>query len=406
MKTMISFLLVVAFTLAPATKAAELGDPAARLIIAEWVKGKPVDLAAARGKQIVVVEFWATWCPPCRTSIPHLTQLQKKFRDKDVLFVGVSDEKASVVKPFVEKMAEKMDYAVAVDDNRKTSKGYMEAYGANGIPHAFVVDKQGRIIWQGHPMTDLEKTLDDLVAGKLDLNSSKQRARGEQLLQQYYRAVQTGSDEKETEGLIREIQVIEKETGGLVHGQAFDPTNTRRQIQFQTALRSYQGALFSGKSDVEVARLEKEAEKLAPKEADFPALNANLKLQSLFTRYLKAFNTGDAANAEALGKQLTAASTKNYQLLNEMAWTLLTDDSLKKRDVPMALKLAKSAYDGCDGKEPAVLDTYARALFDSGDLKNALECQRKALELATDPEIRQQIEDSLRRYEAQAKSKN
>src|SRR4026208_488125 len=130
MKTFLSLPLCLAaamlFPRAPPA-AAGLGDAAASLQIAEWVKGKPVDLAAAKGKQIVVVEFWATWCGPCRTSIPHLTEMQKKF--KDVAFVGISDEEVPTVKKFVEKMGEKMDYAVAVDKQRKTSAGYMEAFG-------------------------------------------------------------------------------------------------------------------------------------------------------------------------------------------------------------------------------------------------------------------------------------
>ena len=75
---------------AMSSTAAKLGDPAAPLSIKEWVKGKPVDVKD--GKNIYVVEFWATWCGPCRTSIPHLTELQKKFKDKGVVFVGVSDE--------------------------------------------------------------------------------------------------------------------------------------------------------------------------------------------------------------------------------------------------------------------------------------------------------------------------
>src|SRR5262245_40618322 len=95
--------------------AAELGDPATPLDIQEWVKGTPVALAAGRGKTIHLVQFSATWCPPCRASIPHLTELQKKFKDKGVVFIGVSDEASDVVKKFVEKMGDKMDYTVAID---------------------------------------------------------------------------------------------------------------------------------------------------------------------------------------------------------------------------------------------------------------------------------------------------
>src|SRR6188474_3333423 len=82
-----------------ALSAAELGETAAPLEISEWVKGDAIDLATAKGKKVLVVEFWATWCGPCRTSIPHLTEMQKKF--KDVVFIGVSDEDAATVKKFV-----------------------------------------------------------------------------------------------------------------------------------------------------------------------------------------------------------------------------------------------------------------------------------------------------------------
>jgi thiol-disulfide isomerase/thioredoxin len=144
-----------------AANAAKIGDPAAPLKITEWVKGGPVDLS--KRDKIYVVEFWATWCGPCRTSIPHLTELQKKFASKDVVFVGISAEKPSVVKPFVEKMGDRMDYVVACDDERQTNSGYMEAYGRNGIPSAFIVDRQGKVAWAGHPMAGLESKLAELT---------------------------------------------------------------------------------------------------------------------------------------------------------------------------------------------------------------------------------------------------
>jgi thiol-disulfide isomerase/thioredoxin len=84
--------------------AAELGDPAAELNIARWVKGEPVHVAASGDHNVYVVEFWATWCPPCRASIPHLTELQKPFRDQKVIMVGISDEKEETVASFVKNM--------------------------------------------------------------------------------------------------------------------------------------------------------------------------------------------------------------------------------------------------------------------------------------------------------------
>ncbi|MBI5772694.1 MAG: TlpA family protein disulfide reductase [Verrucomicrobia bacterium] len=153
--------------------AAKLGDPAAPLAIKEWVQGKAVDVKD--GKNIYVVEFWATWCPPCRTSIPHLTELQKKFKDKGVVFVGISDEDAATVKPFVTKMGKEMDYIVACDDDRKSNTGYMQAYGQGGIPTAFIVGKEGKVLWFGHPMAELEETLAKIVAGKYDLSDAAKK---------------------------------------------------------------------------------------------------------------------------------------------------------------------------------------------------------------------------------------
>jgi thiol-disulfide isomerase/thioredoxin len=154
---------VLLFTMATmSVSATKLGDTAPPLKVEKWVKGDAVDLSAGKGK-VYVVEFWATWCPPCRKSIPHLTKLQEQYKDKGVVFIGVSQEKESVISEFVTKMGKEMAYTVACDKDNATSEAYMGAFGVNGIPHAFLIDKNGKIAWHGHPMDDMDKQIDKLL---------------------------------------------------------------------------------------------------------------------------------------------------------------------------------------------------------------------------------------------------
>ena len=158
-----------------------VGDPAPELKAAHWLKGSPVEKLDS-GK-IYVVEFWATWCPPCRASIPHLTELAHKFKGK-VTFVGMdgfehAEEAAAkkLIQKFVDDMGEKMEYHVAMDTKEKfMAKKWMEAAGQDGIPCAFVVEKTGKIAWIGHPMEGLDEALQEIVAGKWDAAQAKKRA--------------------------------------------------------------------------------------------------------------------------------------------------------------------------------------------------------------------------------------
>lgn len=161
--------LYIMAALAVPSWAQEVGMNAPALAVGEWVKGEPVDLAKGKGEKVYVVEFWATWCGPCITSIPHLSAIQKKYGPKGVEVIGISssDQDLEVVKKFVERMGDKMAYHVAWEDRakRETSKAYMEAFKQNGIPHAFVIDKQGKIVWHGHPMAALEPVLEMVLSG-------------------------------------------------------------------------------------------------------------------------------------------------------------------------------------------------------------------------------------------------
>src|SRR5262245_60094525 len=91
----------------------KVGDPAPRQADMDFIKGDRV-ARLDRGK-VYVIEFWGTWCGPCRAIIPHLTRLQQKH--KDVIFIGVSayERDPKGVKAFVDRMGDKMAYRVALD---------------------------------------------------------------------------------------------------------------------------------------------------------------------------------------------------------------------------------------------------------------------------------------------------
>jgi peroxiredoxin len=451
MKTMLSLSVAAAMavTFASQASAADLGDPAAALQIADWVKGKPVNLADGKGKTVYVVEFWATWCPPCRTSIPHLTEMQKKFKDRGVVFVGVSDEKLGTVQKFVEKMGDKMDYTVAVDKDRKTSDGYMKAYGINGIPHAFIVDKEGRIVWNGHPMAGLEAALDQVLSGKLNLDREKKRAGAQTKLEALYELASKGGNDAEIEKQGKELEALDKELGGITPGEKFDLPEFLKQMKFQTAMTDFQKAVMAGVDATEIEKLQKAAQAVAPKEVpfddfvkqvkfqaalpryqqaeqagkpadevaqlaaelkalapkdfDLDAMLAGRKAATVFAQYIKAVGAdGDAAKATELAKQLAELKVKNPVLLNEFAWAILTDESVQKRDLALATQLAKAAADASGGKEAGILDTYARALFDSGKVADAIATQKKAVAAAENDEQKSELAVALKKYETAA----
>ena len=134
-------------------KAPQIGKTAPKVEIAEYLNNTGKD--PLKGK-IVFLEFWATWCGPCRQTIPHLNKLVEKFQ-KNVSFVSVSNENKDVVQKFMGKTP--MKSFIALDKNNITSKNY----NVQSIPQAYIIDKKGNIAWAGHPATITEDMIENYI---------------------------------------------------------------------------------------------------------------------------------------------------------------------------------------------------------------------------------------------------
>jgi thiol-disulfide isomerase/thioredoxin len=169
----VSLLMATPVALGQRRKQLSVGDPAPGLDVAEWVKGE-FDPAEA---EVYVVEFWATWCGPCKKSIPHLTELQETYGQDGLSIIGITSEDLEIVEPFVRKQGSNMEYAVGIDHRGATERAWMKAAGKNGIHTAFVVDRGGSIQFIGHPLSEeFESVLAKVMTGRYD-QAKEEKAR-------------------------------------------------------------------------------------------------------------------------------------------------------------------------------------------------------------------------------------
>lgn len=339
----------------------KVGDPAPKIQVAKWVKGNEVtDLS----KGVTVVEFWATWCGPCKATIPHLTEMAKKYAGK-VKFAGISvwenkPEDFKAVEDFVAEMGDKMDYNVALDGPSKTmAQSWMTAAGQNGIPTAFVV-KDGTIQWIGHPM-EMEEPLGQIVAGTFDMQKHREEA-----------AKRAAEEAKRN----AEMKAINEKMGP---------------------------ALAAARSQ-DFAKAAAEADKVLKEKPEWEERLCNFKFMMLC-------QAGDGAAASKYAE----SSTKkffwdNSMALNQFAWGLIDPEVKFKKpaDVKVAVKIAQRAAELTKESDPMILDTYALAVFKTGDVKKAISLQEKAVAgiekmEGADPDMVKDLKDRLAEFKKAAK---
>lgn len=249
--------MAMVIAMKPDLQSGEIGMEAPAIAVTDWIKGEPVEFSTA-GDTIYVLEFWATWCGPCRESIPHLSGLQKKYQDSKVKIIGISDEDPDKVRNFVQKMGEDMAYTVAVSKDGKMHQNYMREFGAQGIPHAFVIDRQQRIIWEGHPLSRLDEVLDKLVKGDFDLDEARklETAKKRQTetfakMEKYFSVVLNGGENDEAGELAASILENAEDNPGVLNQFSW-VILTHPQIKFRNLKLALKAAEMAHKASFEM----------------------------------------------------------------------------------------------------------------------------------------------------------
>ncbi len=296
-----------------------IGDASPGLQIAKWVKGSPIN-EPLQGK-VHVVEFWATWCGPCRVGMPHISTLQSEYGD-EVAFIGVTREDEAKVVSFLESESpdgrtweEVIQYRLAIDDRDWTNTAYMRAASQNGIPCAFVVGRDGVVEWIGHPAS-IDQPLKQIVDGKWDREAAMVAFQKEQRLKEISTKLAALTRAKDWSGALELLEQMESEVG-----------TSPRLMQTKLSILE-----LAGRSD----------------------------------------------EASAVRAQIVETAWDDAKTLNQIAWSTVTRPD--SPDLELALKAAERASELQENKDATVLDTVARVYYEMGKLDEAIKWQRLAVE--------------------------
>jgi len=331
-----------------------IGSDAPELDIEHWVQNgdgrfKPVTKFAK--DKVYVVEFWATWCGPCVASMPHLAELQKTYANKGVQIVSISNEDLETVEKFLDRPVSakkkkgdvkeedsKADeqtyrdltsaYCLTTDPDLSCHKAYMEAANQNGIPCAFIVGKDQKIEWIGHPMS-MDETLTAVVDGKWDRAAFAEKFKEQEVMQ----------------------------------ALMADLSRSMRGGKTSKALSTINAAIEDAKD---------------------PMFKKQLKMMKV---QIAMSGKGVGKELTTILEEAYGENADNPEFINSVAWAIYEKTEAGELDdkalVTSSRKAAQKAADAAPAAaKGAILDTIAHLQFVEGDIESAMKTQAKAIELA------------------------
>ncbi|MEQ1825922.1 MAG: TlpA disulfide reductase family protein [Pirellula sp.] len=321
-----------------------IGSTAPELNIEHWVQdgqGKFKPIQKFEANKVYVVEFWATWCGPCVESMPHLAKTQNRFADKGVQIISISDESLDKVDRFLSRKVSNEEgkpetyrdltsaYCLTTDPDQSSQEDYMAAAGQNGIPCAFIVGKDHKIEWIGHPMK-----MDDPLSSVVDGTWNR-----------------------------------------AAFAEQFKELKVRRELSIQIAR-----AIQSGKATKAIAMIDAALGDVKDKEfireLQITKLQAIVQLKDLTTEMQNAL-------LEAYREYASEP-----ELINVIAWNVFersSEGDWKSKELIKASRIAteKTLEQISDAmSKAATLDTISHLQFLEGDIASATKNQEKAVELA------------------------
>lgn len=307
----------------------KLGDAAPPLQTGQWLQGAP--LPGLDTNHVYLLVFWTATYDPCQVALARINGIAEMYQDKGLVAIGqdVYEKNEDGIPAYLKKMGKRLTYRVALDDKSRDPEGamfatWMKAADQTNVPVAFVVDRQGKIAWMGHPMALEQTVLDKILANEFDVAAHAREVAKQQAQQQ----------------------------------------------QEQTLAQKLSQALQARDWDAADA-VTKELENSLPPSARYQMGAIRLRI---------AFGRKDFTSGYQLAGALSDAFPNDIYLQNQLAWTLATTSGLDSTGLALTEKIAGRANAAASGRIPGVLDTLARAQFLNGHTNEAVVTEQKAVE--------------------------